>query len=323
MLRFVSADWIRVSRSWLSWILLVLLIVILLIQVNGKLNDLAEMEMEIETGVSPITNKPLTASQLEGNQFLIDQLQEQLRYPAFIGTVARLSTNLGWFFIIVFAAVGGGEDFSRRTLRMILARGVRRSDYVLARTLTLWLAAGVAMVLITVLAAAYGTHVHGLISDDPISLKGLGSALACVLRSWITYLPFIVATLFWAILGRSAGPALGLGITLHAFEFLNGYVIPIVAAVITSANRTDVPLIYHWQIKLFSITLGYNANIFLNWDNPHMADTLYIVKTIGLGWETLQPSTPERALLMMAGFTILFLGWTVWILRRRDLTYET
>ncbi len=323
MLRFVSSNWVRVSRFWLTWTLLALLVLILMLQVNAKLNELETMQIELETGVSASDNSPLTPEQIEGKDLLFVFQLEELRYPAFISSVARLSTKPGWFLVIIFTAVMGGEDFGRRTLRLILARGVRRSDYLLAHTLVLWLAAGVAMVVVTSLAAVAGPFVHRRVSDDPISLSGLGDALLWVLRCWATYLPFIVATLFWAILARNAGPALGLGIGLRVYEFLSGFAIPIFAAILALANSTKVPFIFRWIIRVYSVTLGHNADVFLNWGAPFLMDPIFIANTLGLGDKTLLPTTPWRATAILMGYLVLFLGWAIWILRRRDITYES
>jgi ABC-type transport system involved in multi-copper enzyme maturation permease subunit len=323
MLRFVCADWIRVSRYWLTWALLALLILILMLQVNAKLNEIEAMQIELKTGVSASDNSALTPEQIEARGLLFDFQLQELRYPAFIGTAARLSTGPGWFIVIIFTAVMGGEDFGRRTLVPILARGVRRSDYLLARTLVLWLAAGAAVVVITSLAVVAGPFVHTRVSDDPISLSGLGEALLWVLRCWVTYLPFIVATLFWAVLARNAGPALGLGVGLRAFESLIGFVIPVLASILTLENRAEVPFFFSWMTKLFSVTLGYNADVFLNWGSPYHMDPILIATALGPGDEKLLPATPWRATMVLVVFIVLFQGWSIWILRHRDLTYES
>jgi ABC-type transport system involved in multi-copper enzyme maturation permease subunit len=323
MRRLVSAEWLRMRRLWLTWVLLVLLLAVLALQINGMLNELEELKVEVENGVSLSDDSPLSPNQIEGNLFLIELRQKDLRYPTFIGTVARLSTGFGWFFVILFTVVFGGEDFNRRTLPVILARGVRRSDYLIARILALWLAMGMAVVILMVLAAVCGPYVHMQVTDDPISLKGLGDAFLWVLRSWLTCLPFLVAVLFWAVLARNMGPALGVGIGLHTLEYLYGLVIPFIAVVFANADSSGkgVPLIYSLQIKLFSITLGYNADLFLYWGAPFMRDPVFVAQTLGLSDASLLPTTPTNALALLSGYTVLFFGWTLWLIHRRDVTY--
>lgn len=323
MRSFLSAEWIRMRRLWLTWVLLVLLLVVLALQVNGKLIELEELKTEVETGVSASDGSLLTPHQIEGNLILIQILTTDLSYPAFIGTVAHLSTGFGWFFVILLTVVFGGEDFSRRTIPVILIRGVRRSDYLIARTLALWLAMGVVVVIIMILSAALGPFIHRQVTADPISLEGLGDALLWVVRSWITCLPFIVAVLFWAVLARNMGPALGVGIGLHTLEVIYGLVLPIFATIFANADPTGeaVPWFYRVQMQLFSLSLGYNSGVFLNWGAPFSRDAIFIEGTLGLSSETLLPTTPERGLAFLLGYTIVFFGWTMWILRRRDIRF--
>jgi ABC-type transport system involved in multi-copper enzyme maturation permease subunit len=310
-------------RLWLTWVLLVLLLVVLTLQVNGKLIELEELKTEVGTGVSASAGSPLTPEQIEGNLNLIQIRTADLSYPTFIGTVARLSTGFGWFFIILFTVVFGGEDFSRRTIPVILTRGVRRRDYLIARTLALWLAMGAAVVIIMVLAAALGPFVHQQVTADPISLKGLGDALLWVLRSWITCLPFIVVVLFWAVLARNMGPALGVGIGLRTLEYLYGMILPIMATVFANVDSTAeaVPWFFRVQIAVFSITLGYNSDLFLSWGAPFVRDKMFIMGTLGLRSDTLLPTAPARGLAFMVGYTVIFFGWTMWLLRRRDVRF--
>jgi ABC-type transport system involved in multi-copper enzyme maturation permease subunit len=308
-------------RLWLTWALLALLLAILALQVNGRLSELEALKAEVETGVFANDGSPLSSSQIEGNLFLIQIQTADLSYPAFIGTVARISTGVGWFFVILFTVVFGGEDFSRRTIPVILTRGVSRSDYLIGRTLALWLAMGLVVVIIMALAAAWGPFIHQQVTDDPISLDGLGDALLWVLRSWITCLPFIIVVLFWAVLARNMGPALGVGIGLHTLETLYGMVLPIMATVFANVDPTGeaVPWILRFQIKVFSFTLGYNSDLFLNWGAPFARDAMFIEGTLGLSGDTLLPITLGRGLAFMVGYSVIFFGWTMWLFRRRDV----
>jgi hypothetical protein len=150
------AEWLRLRRYWLPRTLLILLVVIVALQVNGKHNELETLRIEVETGISDLSGAPLRPEQIEGAQLRIQLLEEMLRYPTVIGTAIELSTGAGWYFLILLTAVMGGEDFSRRTLSPILARGVGRGRYLLARILAFWTAMGIALLLVTLLAAVGG-----------------------------------------------------------------------------------------------------------------------------------------------------------------------
>jgi ABC-type transport system involved in multi-copper enzyme maturation permease subunit len=328
MAKLLSSEFLRIRRYWLTWAIFTLLLIILILQVNGKINELDKLATEIETGRSTFDNKQLSTLQIEGKRILTEQIIKDLHYPASIGTIARLATGSGWFLIILFTAVVGGEDFTRKTLRSILSRGIGRERYLLIRCLALWLAAGFAVLVITLIATASGLYVHFQVTTDEISLEGLGDSLLIVLRSWLTYLPFIVVTLFWVVIARNAGPAMGLGIIMHTFERLLGMAIPamLLPFSVLNPNITEMPPIYHILkvlLKLLSVTVGYNTDFLVYWGPRLHLDPAFLASITGLEGEPLLPSSPWRAVGFLAGYIILFLGWALRILRRRDLTYES
>lgn len=323
MLRFGSAEWLRIGRYWFSWAVLVLLIVIVVLQVNGKLDELAELEAEVEAALSASGGEPLTPFQqleMEGNCRQVARTREELRYPAFIGYAARLSTGFGWFAVILFTAVMAGEDFTCRMLRSILVRGVGRTRFLLTRCFVLWLATGVGVAAIIVLAAGGGLYVHGQVTDAPVSLEGLGDALLFVLRAWLTCLPFVAATLFWVVLARHAGPALGVVLGLHFIETFVGAFLPAVEATY-AATGADVPLVLRWLGDMLGVTLGYNADVVLHWGPPEGIAQGLVEALGGASEQALVPTDPWRGVVFLAAYTLLSLGLAVWIFHRRDVTY--
>jgi ABC-type transport system involved in multi-copper enzyme maturation permease subunit len=317
--RFVTAEWLRMGRHWLSWALLVLLLAILALQVNGRLNQLAQLEREVETGMAR-DDAPLTPEQIEGNRYEIALLQHDLAYPAFIGYAARLATGFGWFFLILFAAVATGEDFSGRTLRALLARGVGRAQYVLARTLALWLATGVTMAAITLLAALGGLYTHTQATDDPISLAGLGEALLYPLRAWLTCLPFVAIIVLWVVLARQAGPALGVGLSIHFLEYFMGLMLPFF---VVSQTGVEMPWFFRVEGKILAVTPGYNASVFLYWGPPVSIMPQLVDALRAAGATFTVPIDPWRAVAFLVGYTVVSLGLAMWVLRRRDITYAS
>ena len=77
------------------------------------------------------------------------------------------------------------------------------------------------------------------------------------------------------------------------------------------------------QVRLYSVMLGYSADVFMNWGSPFIKAVLAVTTPSSLEFDggSLLPTTPWRAVAFLAGYTVLFLGGTMWIHHRRDVTY--
>jgi ABC-type transport system involved in multi-copper enzyme maturation permease subunit len=317
------AEWLRLRRYWLPRTLLILLVVIVALQVNGKHNELETLRIEVETGISDLSGAPLRPEQIEGAQLRIQMLEEMLRYPTVIGTAIELSTGAGWYFLILLTAVMGGEDFSRRTLSPILARGVGRGRYLLARILAFWTAMGIALLLVTLLAA-----VGGLWIDAQVGAPGETATTPALehtqilllgLRTWIASLVFIAAILFWVVLARQPGPAMGVGIGLRTFELLGGLFVPAFSLL---ANVEGILRIFPLTIRIFTATVGYNAEILMRWgEQVALIEGAEIIAELDNGF--LLPTDPWRAVVILTIYLLVFTSLSLWILSRRDAGSET
>ena len=90
MLRFLSADWFRISRFWLAWALLVILAIIVVLQVNGKIDRLRELEEQLAAVQAEVESAmPSELAVVQGLQDEIAWLRERLSYPAFITQLVR------------------------------------------------------------------------------------------------------------------------------------------------------------------------------------------------------------------------------------------
>jgi hypothetical protein len=119
---------------------------------------------------------------------------------------------------------------------------------------------------------------------------------------------------------------LGVGIGLHTLERLNTMALPLLLipfATLSSSGADVPPLLRIFEIlaRLVSISLGYNAEIFLHWGHPLRVDPAYAASVIGINGKILLPIGPWRSAAYLAGYTAIFLGWTILLLRRRDVTY--
>ena len=318
------AEWLRLRRYWLPRSLLILLVVVVALQLNGKRNELETLRIEAETGISDFSGEPLRPEQIEGAQLRIQMLEDMLRYPAVINTAVELSTGAGWYFLILLTAVMGGEDFSRRTLSPILARGVGRGRYLLARILAFWTAMGAALLLVMLLAAVGGLWFDAQVGapEGTTTVPALELAVRTALaglRTWIASLVYIAVTLFWVVLARQAGPAMGVGIGLRTFELLGSLFVPAFSLL---ANAEGILRIFPLIIRIFTATVGYNAEILMRWgEQVTLIEGVEILLDLNSGF--LLPTDPWRAVAILAIYLLAFTSLSFWILSRRDVGYET
>jgi ABC-type transport system involved in multi-copper enzyme maturation permease subunit len=318
--RLIAAQWISVRSHRLGRCLLAVLLIVLLFQLRGKAERLTELATLLSDTEALGLEHVWGPASMESWNAEARWLRENLRFPAVIGYGVRLATGLGWFLLIGVAAVMVGQDFTRGTLGPILARGVGRARCILARFLSLWIAAGVAILAIIAVSAVVGAAIHSQVCDDPMSLDGLGDALLMCGRVWLASAPFVLATLFWAVLAGRTASAMTVALGVHLVGFLLGHMIPPALAG-TYVAPVQLSPAYLVAAKLSSVTLGYCADALLRWGLP------IVVPMNGLGAfvvedQALLPASPWRALALLCGYSLLFLGWAVWVLRRRDLTTE-
>lgn len=319
MVRLLAVEGFRIGRHRLSQLLVLALVIIVALQLNAKLDRLTALEAQL--GSEPAgTGQPSPAeARLAQDRLEYDLLRVKLRFPAVVGYGAQLSAVYGWFLLIVLAAVLGSEDLSRRTLRPILARGVGRTTYLAALCLALWLAAGLAIVVVSLWSSIHGLIIHARVTADPIAWAGLGDASLVVLRSWLACLPLIVATVWVAVLARGPGPAVGLSVSLHAFEYLSGTALPLLA--LAEASGGSIPAVFSWPIRLLSVMIGYSAEVLLHWGSPFLRSVLAASTPPPLLEDTrLLPTDPWRAVALLTGYTLVCFGLASRTLRRRDLT---
>jgi ABC-type transport system involved in multi-copper enzyme maturation permease subunit len=320
----LSTEWLRLRRYWLPRSLMILLVGIVGLQLKGRVNELETLRIEAETGLSEFSGEPLRPEQIEGGQMRIKLLEDMLRYPAVIGTAVELSTGAGWYFLILLTAVMGGEDFSRRTLSPILALGVGRGSYLLARILAFWTTMGAALLLVMLLAAVAGpwfdAQVGGPQGITTTSTLELAAQTALVgLRTWMASLPYIVVTLFWVVLGQQAGPAMGVGMGLRTFELLGSLFVPVFSLL---ANGEGILRIFPLTIRVFTTTVGYNAEILMRWgEQVTLIEGAEIAAEMNSAF--LLPTDPWRAMAILAIYLVVFSSLSFWILSRRDVGHAS
>jgi ABC-2 type transport system permease protein len=288
MLGLLRAEWLKLTKRPLTWVLLAVFLALLLLQ-------LAAQFVFANLGALPGGLGP--GAQLE-------EWRRRTVFPGLFGAILGHVNGLGGVFAVILAAGAMGSEYAWGTLRAQLARRPARGRYLLAKALAvmLLLLAGTLLALATGVACgwALASLTGGAGAPAPADLAALPLA---VVRALYVLLPYVLITLCVTVLGRSLLVGLAGGLLLLAFE----------AAFGALALLQQLGGAWLW---LYRLTIQQNINV-LALENAH---------AFGLRPEALAPAVltdpppPWQAALVVALYCVAALGVAAAALRRQDIT---
>jgi ABC-2 type transport system permease protein len=295
MLNLIRAEWFKLARRPLAWVLLVVFL--------GLLGLLLVSEFLVVALHDGIFAGGARLTLLREEQ--VTQFRLHLGFPGVFGAVLGHVNGAGGICAIVLAAGAIGSEYGWGTLRAQLARQPNRGRYLVAKlvALLLMLVAGIVLALLlgTLLALLFGTLLR---SGDAIHMADLLALPIGVLRALYVLLPYVIATAASAVLGRSvvAGAAGGflfliVDAGLGALAFLSslGGLLGFILNLIVQPNINTL-------IVLNSRSFGL--------------DPAALTRTMDLA---VLPS-PLHATLVIAAYSALFFAAAYRSLLRRDIT---
>ncbi|HMP41276.1 MAG TPA: ABC transporter permease, partial [Roseiflexaceae bacterium] len=199
MINLLRAEWLKMSRRPLTWILLAIFLALFVVQA------VSQTALAALLGERP------------GDTILAVQIAEWRRrvmLPGLFGAVLNHLNSLGAAFVVIFAAGMMGSEYSWGTLRAQLARHPDRTRFLLAKIMAIMLAISAAALFNLVLGLLIGLPLAAAIgSIGEFSFADLLQIPLALLRAVYVLLPYLLLTISWTLLGRSvlAGVAGGLG----------------------------------------------------------------------------------------------------------------
>ncbi len=287
MINLIRAEWLKLSRRPLSWILLILFLVLLVAQI------LTQFALTI---IIPVRSGIVSAQFEEWRRGVI--------FPGIFATALSHVNSLGGFFAVIFAAGAIGSEYSWGTLRTHLARDPARDRYLLAKLTTIMLMLTVATLLATLLAALLSAILSPLLgSAIRMTPDDLMNLIPAILRAIYVLLPYVLLTAYATLLTRSVlgGGAIGLSYIMVETGFGALALLRVLGGV--------------WAL-VYNLTIGQNINT-LTLMNRH---------AFGLRPETTAPldlsqlPSPLQATIVVAVYSALFLAFALILFRRRDIT---
>jgi hypothetical protein len=204
--------------------------------------------------------------------------------------------------LVILTAVTVGQEFSSGTFRALVARGVSRWKPLVVQWTVLVLAGGLLLAAVEALAVGVGvrTELH------PAELG----------RAWLALWPLVSLVMLWAVLARSGGLPMMLGILLLAMEEFYALMAGLISQF---AELPGFPAFLRtfstgWIGHLYQQTWSYNA---ANW--TYLAQWQRAPVMVNLVFLSL-PRAASLSALVLAAFTVLGLGLSLGLVYRRELT---
>lgn len=287
MINLIRAEWLKLSRRPLSWILLILFLVLLVAQILTQFA--LTVGMPVRSGI--------VSAQFE-------EWRRGVLFPGIFATALSHVNGLGGIFAVIFTAGAIGSEYSWGTLRTQLARDPVRDRYLLAKLTTIMLMLATATLLATLLASLLSAILSPLLGAAiEITPGDLMNLLPATLRALYVLLPYVLLTAYATLLTRSVLGGLAIGLSYIIVE--TGFGALALLRVLGGV----------WAL-VYNLTIGQNINT-LTLMNRH---------AFGLRPETTAPldltqlPSPLQATIVVAVYSVIFLAFALVLFRRRDIT---
>lgn len=284
MLQLISAEWLKLTRRPLLWILLALFLGLLLLQT-----------------ISYFVVVVVGEAFLRPEQYA--EYQRRMMLPGLLGAVFGHINGLGGIFAIILAAAMMGSEYSWGTLRTQLARSPDRTAYLAAKLVTLLLLLLTGM-LIALLAGVFFSWVLGLFGPG-IGTLAPGDLLQVVLalvRAMYVLLPYVLLTLCLTIYGRSLLIGLAGGLIYLVVDLAFG-------ALAIFAEIGGI-----WQ-AIYNLMIGQNINTLVLMNSRAFG----LQPEVLAGTTEFPAPSPGQAIVVIALYSLVFLAGAWQFFVRRDV----
>jgi ABC-type transport system involved in multi-copper enzyme maturation permease subunit len=194
MLNLIRAEWFKIARRPLAWVLLAVFLALLAVLL---LTEFLVVGLDAGLFSGGARAQLLSAEQVR-------QFRLHLGFPGIFGAVLGHANGVGGICAIALAAGLFGSEYGWGTMRIQLARQPNRGRYLVAKLAALLLAllAGILLALLlgVLLALLFGSLLPDTRGGPPASLLALPIG---VLRSLYVLLPYVLCAVACSILGRS------------------------------------------------------------------------------------------------------------------------
>ncbi len=310
MFRLIGVELFKLKKRWLVYGLLIAVLIFTIIPIVNNLSnyknilasypDIEEISIEItgnqNNDINIIYSNPQTH---DDRQSLVMATQAAYAKRGFTlpGSIENvfnsLSGGLGAILIIILTASAVGSEYRWGTLRQMLIKGTGREGYLISKLIGIGIVVviGILIALFTCfITSLITTAVSGVgLSWDFLNLSFIGYMFSAFGNLLLILAVYFSLTVLFCVLLRSVTSGMVIGIIFI-------YADMIIVALLTYANN--------WWANLAPYTIGHNVSI--------ISDLF----TINGDSE----SSILKAIAILLGYCILFLGISFYSFRKQDIT---
>ena len=285
MLHLIRAEWVKLSKRPMMWILLSVWLLLLIVQFLMFLL------------IAVIGEGIIHPAQ-------VTEMTKRLAFPGIFGAIFGHVNSLGGIFAVILTAGMMGSEYGWGTLRTELARHPARVRYIVAKLI---------MILLTLLVAIFITLVSGMVIGWLVGLVIGGAGIPSVssilqipmatLRAMYVLLPYVLLTFSMTIFGRSLLVGLSVGLVFLIIDISFG-------SLATFAELGGI-----WQ-AIYNLTLQQNITPFVDMNSRAFGLTPELVTGIVI---TDMPSMLQ-ATLIIGVYCVSFITTAIYFFKKRDIT---
>jgi hypothetical protein len=319
-LGLMRAELLKVAKRRLTWGLLAALLVISIQHGRNLRTELLDYRQAQISGVGRFGQgvTPELAAATEAN------LLRRMSLPGFLDELWIITDMWALFAVIILACIQAGEEADLGTGRPVLLRGVSRLAWPAAKLAALLVAAGLVWSVLAIANLAIGLWTQnqaiGHIELSGVGLQRWADHGALLVRSWLTTTPYLAFAIAAATLARGAGPALALGLGGRFVE-AGSIVVGAILIGMESMGSSALAALYRIWAPLHVVSFEWSAEVIRTWGHPSWIQPF---SPTAIGEETFRlPSpffdSPSLAVLLLLGWTALWLAVSAGVLQRRDI----
>jgi ABC-2 type transport system permease protein len=295
MVNLLRAEWLKLSKRPITWILLGIFLLSLVMQILGNF---------LLANFALVLNSTDSVNMDQSSLGSAEEWQNRSSFPGIFGLIYGNVNSIGGILAVILAAASLGGEYSWGTLRTQLARDPKRIRYFFAKLITLLALFVIASIIALILGSLIAWGLSSLVGRPSTpSLSDLLLLPMGMLRALFVILPYVLITLCFTIMGRSQVLGLSAGLiymlidvslgSLSLFSLLGGF----------------------WQ-TLYNLSLQPNITTLTNLNAR--AFGLRPELLIGAISDATLPS-PLQAVITVIVYSAISLGTSLYLLRKRDI----